>query len=108
MAWWTHRWSSRSDPGFHSLEVRLPFYELSNDGIPGMHDLIHRAHLPYLALIEHRDARPDARRTPHVVGDDDAGDAELLPHADHQLIDDRTGHRVEARCRLVVEDVLGL
>ena len=49
---------------------------------------------------------PDRVRAPHVVRDDDARDAELLAHADHQLVDDGAGDGVEARGRLVVEDVL--
>ena len=61
------------------------------------------AHPPF---VEHRDAGADGVRAAHVVRDDDARDAESVAHADHELVDDGAGHRVEARGRLIVQDVL--
>src|SRR4051812_3091580 len=97
-----------SDARFDGVEVRLALYELTNDGIMGVHDLVDGSDLTHLALVEHGDPRSDGRCAPHVVRDDDAGDAELLAHSDHQLVDDRAGDGVETRRRLVVKDVLGL
>src|SRR3954465_11409643 len=86
-----------SDARFDRIEVRLAFYELSNDRIVGVHDLVDRSHLAYPAFVEHGDPRPDGGRAAHVVRDDDAGDAELFPHPAHQLIDESAGDRGQTR-----------
>ena len=57
-------------------------------------------------LIEHGDASSDDVGAPHVVGDDDARDAEPVAHANHELVDDGARDRIETRGRLVVQDVL--
>src|SRR3954470_1222845 len=60
-----------SDARFGWIEVGLPLYELPDDRIMGVHDLVDRSDLAYPALEEHGDARPDGGGAPHVVGDDD-------------------------------------
>src|SRR5438105_7491086 len=97
-----------SDPGFHSVEVGLSFNELSHHRVVGVLDLVDGTDLSTLSLVQHRDARADRVSAAHVVGDDDAGNAKPLAHADHQLIDDGAGNRIESGRRLVVHDVLGL
>src|ERR1700682_1613487 len=94
--------------GFHGVEVRLPFDELTDHRIAGVLNLVDGTYLSHLSLEKHRYPRPDGVRAPHVVRNDDARDTELLPHPDHQLVDDRTGDRIQSRGRLVVKDVLRL
>src|ERR1700738_3599724 len=96
------------DSGFHCVEVRLPFDELTDHGIARVLNLVDGANLSHLSFEQHRYPRPDGVRAPHVVRDDDARDTELLPHPDHELVDDRAGDRIKSGRRLVVEDVLRL
>src|SRR6266540_4910417 len=88
------------------VEIGASFDELADDWILRVPDLIDRPDLPHFSLVEHRDARADSVGASHVVGDDDACDAELLAHANHELIDYRAGDRVEAGRRLVIQYVL--
>src|SRR3954464_2058405 len=78
-----------------SFERRRAFDELADDGIARPLDLVDSADLTHAPLIEHRDARSDAERALHVMRDDDAGHAELLPHADHEIVDHGAGYWVE-------------
>src|SRR3569833_1037459 len=94
----------RRELGFR-LDVRFSVDELADDGVGRALNLLDGTDLPYASLVQHRNPRPDIVRAAHVVRDDDAGHAELVAHADHQLIDDRAGDRIEARRRLVVQDV---
>src|SRR6266699_3629334 len=102
------RMRPRSDPRFHDVEVGLPLDELPYDGILCVLDLVHRSHLADLALEKHRDTRGNRIGASHVVRNDDAGDAKLLTHPDHELIDDSAGDRIKSGGWLIVQDVLGL
>src|ERR1700680_165214 len=98
----------RSDPSFRGVEVGLALDKLPYDGIACVLDLVHRPHLTDLAFEQHRDSRSNRIGASHVVGNDNARYAELLPHADHQLIDDGTGDGIQSGGRLIIQDVLGL
>src|SRR5690348_3618389 len=104
----SRRTLSRLDARFDGIEVRLPFYELSDDGIVRVLDLVDGTDLSTFPFVQHRDARSDGVGAAHVVGDDDARHTESFAHADHQLVDDGAGDRIETGGRLVVHDVLGL
>src|SRR5205823_4915128 len=95
-----------TDSRFPAYFPHGAFHELADDGIVGGLDLGDRAFPSDAALIEHRDASSDGEGTSHVVRDHDAGDVQLLAHAHHEPIDDRTRDRVETRRGLVVQDVL--
>src|SRR2546423_2667168 len=99
---------ARSDSRFHCVQVRFALDELPYDRILCVLDLVDGADLLNLALVQHRNPGSDCVSAAHVVGDDDAGDPQLLSHPDHELVDDRAGHWIESRRRLVVEDVLRL
>ena len=58
--------------------------EVPHHWIVGAPDFLDRADLPDAALVEHGDAVSDGVGAPHVVGDNDAGDAEhILSNALH-------------------------
>ena len=59
------------------------------------------------ALVQHGDAVAHAEGAAHVVGDDQPGDAEVAG-ADHELVHDGRGDRVEPGGGLVVENVARL
>ena len=61
-----------------------------------------------LPLGQHGHSIGHAERAVHVVGDDDLRAAEVLLHANDQLVDDAGRDGIEAGRRLVVEDDLGL
>src|SRR5688572_9792070 len=86
--------------GLILVELGTPLDELSHDGVCALADLVDRSHLADSPVVKHRDAGSDAVGAPHVVGDDNACDTELVTHADHQLVDDRARDRVEPRGRL--------
>src|SRR5436305_4385939 len=81
------------------------FHELADDGIIGGLDLVDRALPADATLIEHRDASADGEGATHVVRDHDAGHVQLLAHTHHEPVDHRARHGVEARGRLIVQDV---
>src|SRR5689334_3838013 len=97
---------ARDTLGGLRVELGAALDELSHDRVARVLDLIDGADGAHAAIVEHRDPGADAVRAAHVVRDDDARDAESVAHADHELVDDGAGHRVEARRRLVVEKVL--
>src|SRR5690606_26056978 len=67
--------------------------------------LLGRSREPDPPLVQERDPVRDPERALHVVRDHEAGDPELPGHLEDQPIDHRRGHGVEARRRLVVQDV---
>src|SRR5512147_365046 len=74
--------------GLWIAEVGAAFDELPDDRVRRVLDLVHGADGAHAAVVEHRDAGAHAIRAAHVVGDDDARDAEPVAHADHELVDD--------------------
>src|SRR5262245_66049521 len=72
---------ARDTLGCLRVELGAPFDELADDRVGAVLDLIDRSDGSHLAVVEHRNARSDAVRTPHVVRDDDARDAETIAHA---------------------------
>ena len=61
-----------------------------------------------LALVQHDDAVGDLARARHVMGDRQRGRPQIAHPLDDQLVDHVAHDRVEAGCRLVEEDDLGL
>src|ERR1700716_4319967 len=102
------RMRPRSDPCFRDVEVGLPLDELPHDGIVCVLDLVHGSHLADLALEKHRDTRGNCIGASHVVRYNNAGDAKLLTHPYHELIDDSAGDGIKSGGWLIVQDVLGL
>jgi len=82
--------------------------ELLHDGVRGALDLIRRADLLDLALVQHGDPVRYLIGAVHVVGDGHRGHAQLLPEIDDQVVDRVRRDRVEPRGRLVVQDDLGV
>src|SRR6187397_3555557 len=69
---------ARATLGGLRVELGAPFDELAHDRVGGVLDLVDRADRAHLAVVEHRDPRPDAVGAAHVVRDDDARDAETI------------------------------
>src|SRR6478609_481192 len=88
---------TRDTLGGLRVELGAAFDELAHDRVGRMLDLVHRADGAHTAVIEHRNARPDAVCAPHVVRDDDARDTEAVAHANHELVDDGARDGVETR-----------
>src|SRR4051812_1885780 len=75
--------------------------ELPDHRIGRLPDLVDRTFPAYAPVVQHGDARADGEGAAHVVRDDDAGDMQLLAHADHELVDHGARHRIEAGGGLV-------
>src|SRR6266550_370447 len=83
------------DTGGGHVETWSSLYELADDGVFRLLDLFHGSDLTNLSFVEHGNPRADSVGAAHVVRDDNAGHAELLPCADHQLVYHCACHRVE-------------
>src|SRR6266487_60577 len=91
--------------GLDDGHLQVALQELQHRGILGLEDLLRRPHRADLRLPQQRHAVRHAERTAHVVRHDDAGDAQLLLQPLDQPVDHVGVHGIQARRRLVVEQI---
>src|SRR6266516_4803853 len=91
--------------GLDDVYLKVALQELQHRGILGLEDLLRRPHRADLRLPQERHAVRHAERAAHVVRHDDAGHAQLLLQPLDQPVDHVGVHGIQARRRLVVEQI---
>src|SRR5690606_6631787 len=88
-------------------EVEVALQERAHLGYLTGAELVGRAFGHDLAAGEQCNPVRGAKRPAHVVSHHYSGDAKFVVEPTNQTVDDVGVDRVQSRCRLVVEDVLG-
>src|SRR6266571_4283293 len=91
--------------GLDDGHLQVALQELQHRGVLGLEDLLRRPHRADLRLPQQCHAVGDAERAAYVVRHDDAGHAQLLLQPLDQPVDHVGVHGIQARRRLVVQQI---